>query len=141
MKTWFKEWERENKVSDSLYYKEKFSEIESIPNISTSKPKKTRESAHIRKRNYKTNLLKKYNRSTIWGGYYSLSLYHYYMPDPDNKPTLIKPIRGEFAWCERAGPSFTKHKKKETNRKIRHLRGHELLFTGKGYKKLFNERW
>lgn len=40
MKTWFEDWERENKISDSLYYKEKILEGEPISNIYTSKPKK-----------------------------------------------------------------------------------------------------
>lgn len=141
MKTWFEEWEKENRVADSIYYKEKISENESVIDSTTHKPKKIRESAHVRGRKYKTNLLKRYNHNTIWDGYYSLSLYHYYMPDPDNKPTVIKPIRGEFIWCEWAGPSFTKRKKRETNRKVRRMKNDELLSIGKGYKKLFGDCW
>ena len=103
-------------------YQEKISEEETNivkRKITSKKPMVS--SARARNLIYKKEMLRKYYRNTIWGGFYSMSLYGYYCPNPETKPNLIKAIHGSFVLSEWAGPVWSKQRKHYINSKIRKM--------------------
>ena len=75
----------------------------------------------IRNRRYKKALIKRFYMNTSTNGYYSLSAYSYFCPNPETRPHVIKIIHGPFLFCDWAGPAWAKERKKTTNRMIRKM--------------------
>lgn len=127
MTNWLTEWEYEN-AYDSADFSMKAEEKDVIIEMTKPARRKHTVTSRVINHNHKAKMLRKFDRNTNSDGYYSLSLYHYYRPNPD-KPMVIKPIHGKFNRYIWSGPKYNEQLKKTTKRRVRRAKDEDICCT------------
>ena len=125
MTNWLTEREYEN-AYDSADFSMKAEEEDVIIEMTKPARRKHTVTSRVINHKHKAKMVRMFDRNS--DGYYSLSLYHYYRPNPD-KPGVIKHIHGKFNRNIWSGHKYNEQLKKTTKRRVRRAKDEDICCT------------